>query len=245
MLYWLTKHVLLGPLLRVTCKPQVRGLENLPAEGPVILASNHLAVADSFFLPLVVPRRVSFLAKSEYFTAPGLVGRLRRWFFLGVGHVPVDRSSLRAAQPALATALQLLRRGAVLGIYPEGTRSPDGRLYRGKAGLAQVALEAGVPVIPVAMTGTDRVNPIGSRMWRPARVVVTLGRPIDLSPHAGGHADPAVLRAATDEVMQALQRLSGQEYVDVYASTVRSARPGDAPGTGLVPEVDPGSSERP
>ncbi len=221
MLYWLAKYVLIGPLLRLTCRPRVGGLENLPSTGPAILASNHLAVVDSFFLPMMVPRRVTFLAKSEYFTSPGLTGWLKKLFFAGVGQVPIDRSSAQAAESALHTGVQILRSGRLLGIYPEGTRSPDGRLYKGKLGLAQLALQAEVPVIPVAMVGTDRVNPIGSRMWRPARVRVLLGQPLDFSRYAEQKDDRFVQRAVTDEVMYELMQLSGQEYVDVYAATLK------------------------
>ena len=173
MLYWLMKYVLLGPLLRAFWPTKVTGLENVPTEGGAILASNHLAVADSFFMPLHVPRRVTFPAKQEYFTEPGFKGRLKKWFFTGAGQFPIDRSGGAAAQAAIDTAVRLLREGRLLGIYPEGTRSPDGRLYKGKTGVARIALEARVPVIPVAMIGTDQVNPIGSRIfgrisWRSA-----------------------------------------------------------------------------
>ncbi len=228
MLYWLAKYVLTGPLLRITCWPRVQGLENLPSTGPAILASNHLAVVDSFFLPVMVPGRVTFLAKSEYFTSPGFTGWLKKLFFAGVGQVPIDRSSAQAAESALRTGVQILRSGQLLGIYPEGTRSPDGRLYKGKLGLAQLALQAEVPVIPVAMVGTDRVNPIGSRMWRPARVRVVLGQPLDFARYAEQKDDRFVQRAVTDEVMYELMQLSGQEYVDVYAATLKD-RPAAAP----------------
>lgn len=167
MFYWLLKHLLLGPLMRLACHPQVRGAEHIPRHGGAILASNHLAVADSFFLPLMIRRRVTFLAKREYFTTPGLRGWLKRQFFSAAGQVPIDRSSASAAQAALATGVRLLAAGKLLGIYPEGTRSPDGRLYKGKTGVARMALEAGVPVIPVVMVGTDKVSPMGTRMWRP------------------------------------------------------------------------------
>ncbi len=223
MLYWLAKYVLIGPLLRITCRPQVHGLEHLPTDGAAILASNHLAVVDSFFLPLMVPRRVTFLAKSEYFTSPGLRGWLKKCFFAGVGQVPIDRSSAQAAEGALQAGVRILREGKLLGIYPEGTRSPDGRLYKGKSGLALLTLQAGVPVIPVVMVDTDRVNPIGSRMWRPARVQMRLGRPLDFSRYAGRHDDRFVLRSVTDEVMYELMQLSGQEYVDIYAATMKTA----------------------
>ena len=155
MLYWWSKYVLLGPLMRVLARPTVEGLHHIPEHGGAILASNHLAVADSFLLPLLVHRRITFLAKREYFTQPGLVGWLKKTFFTGVGQVPVDRSSGSAAQAALDTAVRLLRENKLLGIYPEGTRSPDGRLYKGKTGVARLVLQAGVPVIPLAVIDTE------------------------------------------------------------------------------------------
>jgi 1-acyl-sn-glycerol-3-phosphate acyltransferase len=221
VLYWVMKYVLLGPLLRLLFRPRIEGAENIPRSGGAILASNHLAVADSFVLPLTVPRRVTFLAKREYFTGRGVRGRLKKAFFAGVGQVPIDRSSAVSAQAALDTAVRLLREGRLLGIYPEGTRSPDGRLYKGKIGVARMALEAGVPVIPVAMFGTDRANPIGSKMWRPFRIRITVGAPLDFSRYDGLAGDRFVERSITDEIMYALMELSGQEYVDVYAAKVK------------------------
>ncbi|MEK6441161.1 lysophospholipid acyltransferase family protein [Pseudonocardia sp. T1-2H] len=221
MLYWWSKFVLLGPLLRLYCRPTIEGLEHVPAQGGAILASNHLAVADSFFLPLQVPRRITFLAKREYFTEPGILGRLKKIFFTGVGQVPVDRSGGSAAQAAMDTAIRLLKEGKLLGIYPEGTRSPDGRLYKGKTGVARMALEAGVPVIPVAMIGTDEVNPIGSRMWRPHHVHVKIGQPLDFSRYEGMAGDRFIERSMTDEIMYSLMELSGQTYVDLYAASVK------------------------
>jgi 1-acyl-sn-glycerol-3-phosphate acyltransferase len=219
--YWLLKHLLLGPLMRLTCHPQVHGAEHLPARGGAILASNHLAVADSFFLPLVVRRRVTFLAKREYFTTPGLRGWFKRQFFSATGQVPIDRSSASAAQAALDTGVRLLAAGNLLGIYPEGTRSPDGRLYKGKTGVARMALQAGVPVIPVVMVGTDKVSPIGTKMWRPHPVEVRFGPPLDFSRYAGLAGDRFVERSMVDEIMYSLMDLSGQEYVDMYASSVK------------------------
>jgi 1-acyl-sn-glycerol-3-phosphate acyltransferase len=162
VLYWVLKYVVLGPLLRLLYRPRIEGVENLPKQGAAILASNHLAVADSIFLPLLTPRRITFLAKREYFTERGIKGWAKRMFFGGTGNVPIDRSSGSAAQAALDTGVRLLTEGKLLGIYPEGTRSPDGRLYKGKTGIARMALEARVPVIPVAMIGTDEINVIGS-----------------------------------------------------------------------------------
>lgn len=221
MFYWLLKHLLLGPLMRLTCRPQVRGAEHLPAHGGAILASNHLAVVDSFFLSLVVERRVTFLAKGEYFTAPGVRGWLKRQFFSAAGQVPIDRSSASAAQAALDTGVRLLAEGHLLGIYPEGTRSPDGRLYKGKTGVSRLALQAGVPVIPVAMVGTDKVNPIGSKMWRPHPVEIRFGAPLDFSRYEGLAGDRFVERSMVDEIMYSLMELSGQEYVDIYAASVK------------------------
>lgn len=221
MLYWWSKFVLLGPLLRVFCRPTIEGLEHIPTHGGAILASNHLAVVDSFVLPLVVPRRITFPAKSEYFTQPGLIGRLKKAFFTGVGQIPIDRSGGSAARDAMDTAVRVLREGRLLGIYPEGTRSPDGRLYKGKTGVARMTLEAGVPVVPVAMIGTDRVNPIGSRMWRPRKVHIRVGEPLDFSRYAGMEGDRFIERSMTDEIMYALMELSGQTYVDMYAASVK------------------------
>jgi 1-acyl-sn-glycerol-3-phosphate acyltransferase len=221
VLYWLLKFVLLGPLLRVWCRPTIEGLEHVPERGGAILASNHMAVADSFFLPLMVPRRIAFLAKREYFIQPGLVGWLKKQFFTGVGQVPIDRGSGSAARLALDTGVRLLREQWLVGIYPEGTRSPDGRLYKGKTGAARMALEARVPVIPVAMIGTHKVNPIGSKMWRPHKVHIKIGEPLAFSRYYGMENDRFILRSMTDEIMYTLMELSGQEYVDVYAARVK------------------------
>ena len=232
MLYWWSKYVLLGPLMRLLARPTIEGLHHIPARGGAILAGNHLAVADSFLVPLVLPRRVTYLAKREYFTQTGLVGRIKKTFFTGVGQVPVDRDSGSAAQAALDTAVRLLREGTLLGIYPEGTRSPDGRLYKGKTGVARMALEADVPVIPVAMIGTDRLNPIGSRMWRPHKVHIRIGEPLDFSRYAGMEGDRFIERSMTDEIMYTLMELSGQTYVDTYAASVKeraAAQAAEAP----------------
>ena len=232
MLYWWSKYVLLGPLMRLLARPTIEGLEHIPAEGGAILAGNHLAVADSFLVPLVLPRRVTYLAKREYFTQTGLVGWVKKTFFTGVGQVPVDRDSGSAAQAALDTAVRLLRKGTLLGIYPEGTRSPDGRLYKGKTGVARMALEADVPVIPVAMIGTDKLNPIGSRMWHPNKVHIRIGEPLDFSRYAGMEGDRFIERSMTDEIMYTLMELSGQTYVDTYAASVKeraAAQAAEAP----------------
>ena len=216
------KYVLLGPLLRLFFPCKVIGAEYIPATGGVILAGNHVSVADSFFTPLHIKRRVTYLAKAEYFTEKGLKGAFKKAFFSGMGQVPVDRSGASAARAALDTGVRLLNEGHVLGIYPEGTRSPDGRLYKGKTGVARMTLEAGVPVIPLVMIGTDKVNPIGSKMWRPHRITMIIGRPLDFSRYEGMAGDRFVERSMTDEIMYRLMELGGQEYVDVYAAKVKA-----------------------
>ena len=235
MLYWLLKYVLLGPLLRLLYRPRVTGLENIPETGPAILASNHLSFSDSFFLPLVCPRRITFLAKAEYFNGKGFKGWFSRMFFTGVGQVPIDRSGATAAEDALTTGLRILGQGDLLGIYPEGTRSPDGRLYRGKTGVARMALEAGVPVIPVAMIDTEKIQPIGSKVPRVMRVGIRIGAPLDFSRYEGMENDRFVLRSMADEIMYELMDLSGQEYVDVYAARAKALAAGASPG---APEAE-------
>jgi 1-acyl-sn-glycerol-3-phosphate acyltransferase len=222
VLYWLLKRVLVGPLLHVTFWPWVEGLENVPDEGPAILVSNHLSFSDSIFLPLVVPRRVTFMAKSEYFTGRGIKGRLTASIFRGAGQVPVDRSGGRASTAALTAGAKALDAGELLCLYPEGTRSPDGKLYRGRTGVARLALESGVPVIPVAMIDTEKVQPPGQVVPNIGRVGIRIGKPMDFSRYAGMENDRFVLRSITDEIMYELMRLSGQEYVDVYASKAKT-----------------------
>lgn len=223
MWYLLFKYVLIGPILRILGRPRVSGTQNLPTSGPVIIAGNHLTVVDSFFLVLLVRRRVTFIAKSEYFTGRGIKGAALRWFYSATGQVPVDRRGADASAPALAAAKSILRQGKVWAVYLEGTRSPDGRLYKGKTGLARVAIETGAPVVPLVMYGTLAVNPVGSRMWRPGKVRMVVGEPLDFTRYAGGENSKVILRAVTDEVMAALATLSGQEYVDVYAASVKEA----------------------
>lgn len=201
----------------------MEGAEHLPATGPVIIAGNHLTVVDSFFLVLVAKRRVTFIAKSEYFSGGGLKGALIRWFYSSAGQVPVDRSGGGAGDSALDAARKILADNGIWAIYPEGTRSPDGRLYKGKTGMARVALETGAPVVPVVMFGTEKFNPVGTRMWRPAKIVVKFGEPIDFSRYHEHASSRAVVRSATDEVMYALMELSGQEYVDIYAASIKAA----------------------
>ena len=221
MFYWFLKRIALGPVLRTLFRPWVEGLENLPEHGGAILASNHMSFSDSFFLPLMMQRRLTFLAKGDYFTGRGIKGRLTAWFFKGINQVPVDRSGGRASEAALKTGVEILKRGELLGIYPEGTRSPDGRLYRGKTGIARMALEAGVPVIPVAMINTFDIQPPGQIVPRIMRVGIRIGKPLDFSRYAGMEGDRFVLRSITDEIMYELMQLSGQEYVDTYATKAK------------------------
>ncbi len=224
MAYFILKTFVLGPLLRVLFRPWVRGIENIPGSGAAILASNHLSFSDSIFLPLMSRRPVVFLAKSEYFTGKGIKGALTRWFFKSTGQLPIDRSGGKASEASLNTGLGVLSQGQVLGIYPEGTRSPDGRLYRGRTGIARMVLEAKVPVIPVAMIDTEKVQPIGQRMPKIRRIGIIVGEPLDFSRFDGMEGDRIVLRAVTDEIMYELKQLSGQEYVDAYASSVKEKR---------------------
>ncbi|MGI8702583.1 MAG: lysophospholipid acyltransferase family protein [Nocardioidaceae bacterium] len=221
MFYWMLKWVLIGPLLKLMFRTDAEGTENVPEEGPAILASNHLSYSDWLFMPLAIPRRVTFVAKAEYFTTPGLKGWLQKTFFAGAGQVPIDRSSGTAAAGAITTGLKILRSGGLFGIYPEGTRSHDGRLYRGKTGVARMALEAKVPVVPVAVIGTNVVAPPGKVFGRFARPVVRFGKPLDFSRYEGMEEDRFVLRSITDEIMYEILNLSGQEYVDVYASRAK------------------------
>lgn len=221
VLYWFFKYILIGPWLRLLFRPQVEGLENIPKDGAAILASNHLSFSDSFFLPLVVPRHITFLAKAEYFNGKGIKGWFSRWFFSGVGQVPIDRSGGSASDDALHTAMRVLNQDKLLGIYPEGTRSPDGRLYRGKTGVARVALEANVPVIPVAMIGTREIQRPGKILPSIRRVGIKIGTPLDFSRYEGMENDRFVLRSMTDEIMYELMELSGQEYVDLYAARAK------------------------
>jgi len=231
VLYWLLKTVVLGPVLKVLFRPWVEGEEHIPAAGGVIFASNHLSFSDSIFLPLVVPRKMTFLAKADYFTGTGLKGRLTKMFFTGVGQLPVDRSGGRASSAALDAGLKVLRAGDILGLYPEGTRSPDGRLYKGKTGVARMAIEAGVPVVPVAMINTDKVQPTGTVIPKIQRVGIRFGAPLDFSRYAGLEEDRFVLRSATDEIMYSLMELSGQEYVDMYAAQMKDSLKAKKAGT--------------
>lgn len=231
MWYWLFKHVLLGPLLRLLGRPEADGLRHVPRTGPVIIAANHLAMLDSMYLALVLPRRVTFLAKQEYFTGTGFKGRFQRWFFTVAGQVPVNRTGGTAAADALAAATKIVETGGVWAIHPEGTRSPDGRVYRGRTGALRVAMATGAPVIPVVLAGTDKVNPRGRRLPRFGKVRISFGPPRYYphrtpSPavHTGTDAPVCQVRAATDELMRELAARSGRNYVDRYAATFRSNR---------------------
>jgi 1-acyl-sn-glycerol-3-phosphate acyltransferase len=227
VLYWFLKWVGLGPIMKLMWRPRVDGAASLPAAGPVIIASNHLSFIDSFFLPLLVRRRVTFLAKAEYFTKPGLKGWASKCFFAGTGQVPIDRTGADAAKAALDTGLRVLAGGSMLGIYPEGTRSPDGKLYRGKTGVARLALASGAPVVPCAVIGTDRLQPPGRLLpkLRP-RPRLRFGPALEFSGRAGDIGQREAERAITNEIVEAIRLLSGQEYVDEYAADVKAKRGG-------------------
>jgi 1-acyl-sn-glycerol-3-phosphate acyltransferase len=219
--YGLLKSFLL-PVLTLLFRPKVKGLRNVPATGPVIIASNHLSFSDSIFMPLVVPRKVTFLAKSEYFTSPGPKGLLKKLTFIALGQVPVDRAGGSRSEAALLTGLSVLAKGECLGIYPEGTRSPDGRLYRGRTGVARLAYESGAPVVPVAMFNTNEIQPTGKVIPKIMRVKMVFGEPIYFAGPEKA-TSPEELRKATDQIMKKLQDMSGQEYVDIYASQAKEA----------------------
>jgi 1-acyl-sn-glycerol-3-phosphate acyltransferase len=206
------------PILTLLFRPKVTGLRNVPQSGPVIIASNHLSFSDSIFMPLVVPRKVTFLAKSEYFTSPGIKGFIKKITFIALGQVPVDRSGGRRSEAALLTGLDLLADGACIGIYPEGTRSPDGKLYKGRTGIARMAIESGAAIVPVAMFNTAEIQPTGQVVPKVQRVEMIFGEPLY---YKGDTSDLKVLREITDEIMQKIQELSGQEYVDMYASEAK------------------------
>ncbi|MQA33978.1 lysophospholipid acyltransferase family protein [Modestobacter roseus] len=210
-MFYLLARFVLRPLFLLAFRPTVLGRENVPATGPVILASNHLSFIDSIAIPLMAPRKVGYLAKAEYWQGSGLGGWLTRTLFTALGALPVERTSSRAAQAALDTAMGVLRAGEAFGIYPEGTRSRDGRLARGKTGVAWLALTADCPVVPVAVHGTDRVQPIDARWPRPHRIRVTFGEPLTFPEHRGLAGKGKARRAVTDQVMEAIAELSGQE----------------------------------
>jgi 1-acyl-sn-glycerol-3-phosphate acyltransferase len=229
--YWLTKYTL-GVALKLVFRPWSKGRRYLPRRGPVILASNHLSFADHFFGPLPLPRQVVFLAKAEYFTGTGVKGLVSRAFFSGVGQIPIDRTGGAASERALRSGLRVLAESKVLGIYPEGTRSPDGRLYRGRTGVARLALESRAPVVPCAMIHTFEFLPSGSRSPRfGVRPGVIFGPPMEFSRYYGRETDREALRAVTDEIMAEIGKLSGQEYVNIYASQAKEQLKNEPPDT--------------
>jgi len=202
-------------------RPKVTGLRHVPTSGPVIIASNHLSFSDSIFMPLVVPRKVTFLAKSEYFTSPGIKGFIKKLTFIALGQVPVDRSGGKRSQAALLTGLRVLNEGSCIGIYPEGTRSPDGRLYKGRTGIARMAIESGAAVVPVAMFNTAEIQPTGQVVPKVQRVEMIFAEPMYFT---GDSTDPAVLREATNKIMDVIAAMSGQIYVpNMYASEAKDA----------------------
>ncbi|GAB3623432.1 lysophospholipid acyltransferase family protein [Mariniluteicoccus endophyticus] len=220
-LYWLFKNILIGPGIKRVFRPVVEGIDNVPAHGPAIIASNHLSVADWLFTPLALRRRITYVAKSDYFTGTGVKGFVQRRFFAGTGQVPIDRSGGKASMGALKAGLRVLRRGELFGIFPEGTRSHDGRLYKGRTGVARLALEAKVPVIPTAVINTDIIAPANKHFGRVVTPIVKFGAPLDFSRYEGMSDDRFILRSITDEIMYVIMELSGQEYVDEYATVAR------------------------
>jgi 1-acyl-sn-glycerol-3-phosphate acyltransferase len=245
MFYWVVKAIL-APILRLVFRPWAEGTQYVPRTGPAIIASNHLSFSDHFFAPLPLPRKVVFLAKSEYFTGRGIKGLFSRAFFSGVGQIPVDRSGGEASERALNTGLRVLAEGNLLGIYPEGTRTPDGRLFRGKTGVARLALEARVPVIPCAMIGGFEFQPPGRIAPRLAiRPGVKFGPPLDFSRYYGLETDRIILRAVTDEIIYAIMTLSGQEYVDEYAQRHKSRTRPPAPAPGAADQAEQAAAGSP
>jgi len=230
MFYYVLKYVLLGPLLRLVFRPRIEGLEHIPSSGPAIIAGNHLSFADHFLMPAILKRRITFLAKAEYFTGPGIRGRLIAAFFRSAGQIPVDRSGKDAGQAAIREGLGVLGKDELLGIYPEGTRSHDGRLYKGKVGVAVMALRAKAPVIPCAMIGTFEAQPPGKVIPKVHPVTIRFGKPLDFSRYEGLSGDRFIERSITDEIMYALMELSGQEYVDIYAVKAKELLAAEAAG---------------
>ncbi|MFJ2647834.1 lysophospholipid acyltransferase family protein [Streptomyces sp. NPDC087420] len=238
MFYYVLKYVLLGPLLRLLFRPRIEGLEHIPAEGPAIVAGNHLSFSDHFLMPAILKRRITFLAKAEYFTGPGVKGRLTAFFFRSAGQIPVDRSGKEAGQAAIREGLGVLAKDELLGIYPEGTRSHDGRLYKGKVGVAVMAIRGKAPVVPCAMVGTFEIQPPGQKVPRIKRVTIRFGEPLDFSRYEGLEDQKAAIRAVTDEIMYAILALSGQEYVDRYAADVKAeAAKAEARGAKKFPRL--------
>jgi 1-acyl-sn-glycerol-3-phosphate acyltransferase len=216
-----TLELTLAPALRAVYRPEITGASAIPASGAVILAANHISFADEFFTPLAARRQVVYFAKAEYFNTPGINGRLTSLFFTTLGHVPVERADTRAAASVIDVGVDVLKGGKALGIFPEGTRSPDGRLYKFRTGVARVALRSGAPVVPVGLVGTREVQPPGERMWHRAKVSVRFGEPLHFGHRAGEERSARVLREVTEIVRAAVQQLSGQDYVDQYANSAR------------------------
>ena len=236
MFYWFLKFVAVGPIVKLVFRPRSEGTEQVPATGAAIIASNHLSAADWIFMPLSLRRRVTFLAKAEYFTGTGVKGFFQRVFFAGSGQVPIDRTDASAADDAIRTGMRILTQGKLLGIYPEGTRSPDGRLFRGKTGIARMTLETGAPVVPVAMVYRPwRLPLVGDLGGKLVRVVVRFGEPLDFSRYDGLSGDRFVERSITDEIMYEIMTLSGQEYVDLYGAKVKKSM--DSTGASAVEAV--------
>lgn len=233
MLYTVLKKGL-GPILKLVYRPWIQGQENIPETGSAILASNHLAVIDSVFLPLMIQRQVVFMGKADYFNGKGIKGKIIAKFMRAVGTIPVDRSGGKA-DAAINTGLARLQEGELFGIYPEGTRSPDGRIYRGKVGVALLALKSGAPVIPVAMINTGVAQPIGKKIPKPVSIGVKIGKPLDFSKYKGLENDRFVLRAIADEIIEEIRKLSGQEYVDLYAADVKKQLASEGKFTGPLP----------
>jgi 1-acyl-sn-glycerol-3-phosphate acyltransferase len=214
--YWFLRLTVVRPVLFGYLRVRVLGRENLPRRGAAILVSNHLAFVDSLILPSVVPRKITYLVGSNYFTKSGLLGRLMGWFLKQIGMLPIDRAGGSAAKAALDLGLQVLSENGLIGIYPEGTRSKDGKMHKGRTGVARLALEAGVPLVPASIQGTDRILQKGKRFPQRAEITITIGQPLFFETVVGDH-DAARLRAVTDEVMGAIRALTPQEYVDAYA----------------------------
>lgn len=237
MVYMFLKNWVVAPFINLVFRPKVVGAHNVPSTGAAILASNHLSASDHIFMPIAVERQIFFLAKSDYFTGKSLKGKIVAWFFRAINQIPMDRSGGRKSAASLSAGGKKLVEGELLGIYPEGTRAHDGRLYRGKIGVARLVLESGAPVVPIAMIGTDVVQPLGAPFpapWRQKngfRLTTIFGEPLDFS-HLKDRADDRdAVRQITDEIMQAIQKLSGQEYVHAYAADVKRAAAQATEGT--------------
>ena len=243
MLYNVFKYGIFVWAVRLLFRPRIEGAENIPRTGPAILVSNHISAGDTYLVPALLRRRMTFPAKLELFHGKGLKGRLLAWFLRSVGQVPMDRSGGRASAGSMESVLQVLRDGELLGIYPEGTRSPDGRLYKGKTGVARLVLQAGVPVVPLAVIGTEFVPSAIPKVPTMKRPLVRIGRPLDFSAYARAGNDREVLRWVTDRIMDEVMQLSGQEYVDAYGSSVKAAL---AAGEPLPPSATsrPGEGRR-